>query len=184
MKTLETKRLILRSWQESDADDYFELFSNPDVENAGCKICENLVESIKAVHSLSICREAWAIVLKENDKVIGSIFLCDINRHEYYKEMEYVISVVYQNKGYATEAVKCVLRYAFTELDLLVVAVCHYPYNKKSKRVIEKCGFTYEGTLRKYSRNLSDSVRYSMTKEEWEKANDGAFSTPAISSEV
>ncbi|MBU3811882.1 MAG: GNAT family N-acetyltransferase [Candidatus Niameybacter stercoravium] len=50
----------------------------------------------------------------------------------------------------------------------MVVAVCHYPSNIKSKRVIEKCGFTYEGTLRGYSRNLEDSVRYSMTKEEWE----------------
>jgi RimJ/RimL family protein N-acetyltransferase len=82
--------------------------------------------------------------------------------------MEYVISNTYQNKGYATEAVKCVLKCAFTELDLLVVAVCHYPLNIKSKRVIEKCGFTYEGTLRKYSKNLTDSVRYSMTKEEWD----------------
>ncbi|WP_240268569.1 GNAT family N-acetyltransferase [Paenibacillus timonensis] len=45
---------------------------------------------------------------------------------------------------------------------------CHYPDNPKSKRVIEKCSFTYEGTLRKYSRNLKDSVRYSMTREEWE----------------
>ncbi|GJM77534.1 hypothetical protein HMSSN139_00300 [Paenibacillus sp. HMSSN-139] len=60
------------------------------------------------------------------------------------------------------------MRYAFTELDLCIVAVCHYPDNYKSKRVIEKCGFTYEGTLRKYSRNLKDSVRYSMTREEWE----------------
>jgi RimJ/RimL family protein N-acetyltransferase len=81
--------------------------------------------------------------------------------------MEYVISISYQNKGYATEAVKRVLEYAFIELDLLVVAVCHYPFNIKSRNVIEKSGFTYEGTLRKYSRNLSDSVRYSITKEEW-----------------
>ncbi|BCN30905.1 hypothetical protein bsdtb5_22000 [Anaeromicropila herbilytica] len=51
-------------------------------------------------------------------------------------------------------------------IDLLVVAVCHYPYNIRSKRVIEKCGITYEGTLRGYSRNLTDSIRYSMTKEE------------------
>ncbi len=59
------------------------------------------------------------------------------------------------------KAVKGLLRYAFETLDVLVVAVCHYPDNVPSKRVIEKCGFTYEGTLRKYSRNLFDSVRYS-----------------------
>lgn len=168
MKTLETERLILREWHEKDAGEYFELYKNPDVENVGAKICENINESLESVRSLINCQESWAIVLKENNRIIGSIFLSDINRHDRYKEMEYVISENYQKKGYATEAVKHVLKYAFTELDLLVVAVCHYPYNIKSKRVIEKCGFMYEGTLRKYSRNLTDSIRYSMTKEEWE----------------
>ena len=168
METLETERLILREWQDSDANDYFEIYSNSDVENAGAKICESMNESLESIHHLIKSQESWAIVLKENDKVIGSISLSDINRHDRYKEIEYIISMNYQNKGYATEAVKCLLKYAFTELDLLVVAVCHYSSNLKSKRVIEKCGFTYEGTLRKYSRNLTDSVRYSMIKDEWE----------------
>ena len=113
--------------------------------------------------------KSWAMVLKENNKAIGAMFLCDTNRHISYKEMEYVLSEDYHNKGYMTEAVKCMLEYAFSELNLLIVAICHYPSNIESKRVIEKCGFTYEGTLRKYSKNLEDSVRYSMTKEEWKK---------------
>lgn len=167
MKTLETERLILREWHEKDADEYFELYKNPEVENAGATICKNINESIESIRSLINSQGSWAIVLKENSKIVGSIFLGDINRHDRYRELEYVISGNYQNKGYATEAVKSVLKYAFTELDLLVVAVCYYPFNIKSKRVIEKCCFTYEGTLRKYSRNLADSIRYSMTKEEW-----------------
>jgi len=171
VQTLETERLILREWQDSDAAEYYELYKNSDVENAGAKICESLNESLETIRLLIRSQESWAIVLKGNDKVVGSIFLSDINRHDRYKEIEYVISMDYQNKGYATEAVKCVLKYAFTELDLLVVAVCHYSSNLKSKRVIEKCGFTYEGTLRKYSRNLTDSVRYSMIKDEWESLN-------------
>ncbi|WP_195575567.1 GNAT family N-acetyltransferase [Paenibacillus sp. 1001270B_150601_E10] len=168
MKTLEADRLILREWQESDADEHFQLYNNPDVEHAGAKICGNKEESLEKIRLLMKCQESWAIVLKEHGKVVGSIFLSDINRHDRYKEIEYVISSSYQNIGIATEAVTCVLKHAFSEMDLLVVAVCHYPDNIKSKRVIEKCGFTYEGTLRKYSRNLTDSVRYSMTKEEWE----------------
>ncbi|WP_268627552.1 GNAT family N-acetyltransferase [Paenibacillus alvei] len=167
MKTLESERLILRDWQENDASDYFEIYKNPDVESAGAKICDNINESLESIRLLIKCQESWAIVLKENGNIVGSIFLSDVNRHDRYKEIEYVILECYQNKGYATESVKRVLEYAFSELDLLAVAVCHYPFNIKSKRVIEKCGFTYEGTLRKYSRNLTDSVRYSMTKEEW-----------------
>lgn len=108
--------------------------------------------------------EAWAIDLKKNSKVIGLILLSDINIHNRYREIVYIISTEYQNKGFATQAVKQVLLYAFTELNLLVVAVCYYPNNLKSKRVIEKCGFTYGGTLHKYSRNLMDSVGYSITK--------------------
>lgn len=168
MKTLETERLILREWKESDAADLFEFSKNPDVENAGYRIHESLEESLESIRIWIKCQEMWAVTLKGNGKVIGWILLGDTNRYDRYKEMEYVISVSYQNKGYATEVVKRLLEYAFTELDLLVVAVCHYPFNIKSKSVIEKCGFTYEGTLRKYSRNLTDSVRYSMLKEEWE----------------
>jgi RimJ/RimL family protein N-acetyltransferase len=169
VKTLETEHLILREWQESDAGGYFELYSNPAVKNSGANICENINESLKSIQILIECQESWAIVLKDNGKIVGSIFLSDINRHDRYNEIEYVISENHKNRGYATEAVKRVLRYAFTELELLVVAVCHYPSNLASKRVIEKTGFTYEGTLRRYSRNLEDSVRYSMIKEEWEK---------------
>jgi [ribosomal protein S5]-alanine N-acetyltransferase len=159
--------LILREWNERDSADLFEFSKNPDIENAGCKTHESMEESLEFIRTWIKHQGMWAITLKENEKVIGWILLGDTNRYDRYKEMEYVISVCYQNKGYATETVKRVLEFAFTEMDLLVVALCHYPFNIKSKRVIEKCGFTYEGTLRKYSRNLADSVRYSMTKEEW-----------------
>lgn len=172
MKTLETKRLILREWKESDVTDLFEFGNNIDVENAGCKAHESMEESLELIRIWIKHQGMWAVTLKDNRKVIGWILLDDTNRYDHYKELEYVISVSYQNKGYATEAVKCVLEYAFTQLDLLVVAVCHYPFNIKSKRVIENCGFTYEGTLRKYSKNLTDSVRYSMTKEEWKNLYD------------
>lgn len=169
MKTLETEHLLLRKWRESDVEDLFEFSKSPNVwPKAGGKVHENIEESRKSVGFFMNSEEVWAIVLKENNKAIGAMFLCDTNRHEDYKEMEYVLSEDYHNKGYMTEAVKCMLEYAFSELNLLIIAICHYPFNVESKRVIEKCGFTYEGTLRKYSRDLEDSVRYSMTKEEWE----------------
>lgn len=168
MKTLETERLILREWRESDVFDLHEFSKSPDVMMAGAKVHESIDESLECIKLFIQSQEIWSIVLKKDNKAIGWIGLYDTNRHNKYKEIEFVLSEDYQNKGYATEAVKRILKYAFGELDLMVVAVCHYPLNVKSKRVIEKCGFTYEGTLRKYSKNLSDSVRYSMTKEEWE----------------
>lgn len=168
MKVLETEHLLLREWQENDASDMFEFHKNSSVEMAGAKVHKDIDESLACIRAFIKSQEVWAILLKEIYKPIGWIGLYNSNRHDRYKEMEFILSDDYQNKGYATEAVKRVLEYAFSDLDLLVVAVCHYPHNASSKRVIEKCGFTYEGTLRKYSKNLCDSVRYSMIKEEWE----------------
>jgi putative acetyltransferase len=169
MKTLETDRLFLREWQIEDASEMLEIYKNPNVIlRAGGKVHENLEESLSCIKLLKENQEDWAIVLKESNKVIGNIGLYDINRNNKYKELEFILSESYHNQGYMTEAVKSVLKYAFCDLNLLVVAACHYPYNIQSKRVIEKCGFKYEGTLRKFSKNMCDSVRYSITRVEWE----------------
>ena len=90
-----------------------------------------------------------------------------MNRYNGYKELEYKISSNYQNQGYATEALKRMLAYAFDELELSVVAAWVRSHNKRSVRVLEKCGFIHEGTLRKHARDKSDTLCYSMLKEDW-----------------
>lgn len=71
-----------------------------------------------------------------------------------------------------TEAVKAVIQYAFEELEGIdMLTVFHSPDNMRTKRVIEKCGFTYEITLEKaytgYDGQVSDSVCYSLMKDEY-----------------
>ncbi len=171
MDKLETERLILRGWVEEDLRDFFELYKSDDVKNAGADVCTDMDTSFNNLKNTIINAETWCITLKPDNIVIGTISLSDINRHDKYKEVEYIISEKHQNKGYATEAVKRLIDYGFEELDLLVIVACHYPSNIKSSKVIEKSGLIYEGTLRKYSRNLEDSVRYSITKEDWEQKN-------------
>ena len=168
MKTIVTERLMLRSWQESDADDLYEFGKNETVKMAGWEVMTDRTEAMESIRAWQRTGESWAIVQKETKKVIGEITLEDCGRDERYREMEFVISDAYAGQGYASEAALTILRYAFEDLDMSAVAICHYPDNHASRRVIEKCGFTYEGTLRRYSRHLTDSVRYSMLKEEWE----------------
>ena len=48
-----------------------------------------------------------------------------------------------------TEAAQGALRFAFDQMNLELVSVYHFPFNNRSRRVIEKCGFHYEGTLRR-----------------------------------
>jgi [ribosomal protein S5]-alanine N-acetyltransferase len=100
--------------EESDAADLFEFSKNTDVENSGCKAHESMEKSLEFIRICIRYQDMWAITLKKNGKVIGWILLGDTNRYDRYKEMEYVISASYHNKGYATEAVKRVLEYAFT----------------------------------------------------------------------
>ena len=76
-----------------------------------------------------------------------------------------------------TEAAKAVIDYAFRDLDLVVLAICTGPANRRSQRVIEKCGFKFEGIQRKgyhiYDGTDRDNLVYSMLREEWEAAETG-----------
>lgn len=92
----------------------------------------------------------WAIIDKVTKECIGQIayFLVDSKNH--FAEIEYCIGEEYQCKGLATEATKAVIAYGFDEMNLHKVQICKKTINAASKRIIEKCGLTYEGTLRDY----------------------------------
>ena len=89
----------------------------------------------------------------------------------HFAEIEYCIGSDFQCKGYATEATKAVIKYGFDKINLHKVQICTKTINKASKRVIEKCGFTYEGTLRDYFFFNVDYVGrlfFSMLRSEYE----------------
>lgn len=175
MKTLETGRMILRPWKTEDLDDFYEYARNPEIgPNAGWAPHKDKEESFKILQSFIKSDEVRAIVYKENGKVIGSI---GVHRDEKRAEdinakmIGYVLSEDYWGKGLMTEAVKEVIRYLFEEVKLDIITIYHYPFNARSKRVIEKCGFKYEGTLRMaskiYDGNVYDDVCYSITKDDY-----------------
>lgn len=72
-----------------------------------------------------------------------------------------------------TEAARAVIRYGFETMELPMISIYHNPVNHRSKRVIEKCGFHFEGILRRanriYNGDIRDMACYSLTKEEWRK---------------
>lgn len=174
MRTLETERLLLRGWQLGDLDDLYEYAQNADVGvMQGWKPHESREESLVALNAYIAEDERWAIVLKEKNKVIGSIKTSpDENRGRYYaKYVSYVLSADYWGRGYMTEALKRVIKYAFEEMNVDLLSAFHFPHNIRSKRVLERCGFQYEITIPQggkiYNGQVFDNVCYSILADDY-----------------
>ena len=147
---IETERLILREFNESDLDDFFEYASVEGVgERAGWYHHKTKMISKEILELFIEEKKTFAVVLKENNKVIGSVGIEKYGREESlseffnYKgrEIGYVLSKDYWNKGLMTEAVKAVCDYLFNELDYDFLLCGYYLFNEQSKRVQQKCGF-------------------------------------------
>ena len=176
MKTIETERLILTEWKKSDAPDLYAYAQNPNVgPHAGWKPHADAKESKAIIKQIFLPNQVWAIRDKPTQKVIGSIgFEPDRFRPEIKsKELGYSLSEEFWGRGIMTEAAKAVIRYGFRDLRLDMICICTGPENKRSQSVIKKCGFTYEGTLRKayriYDGSLRDVLCHSLLKEEYEE---------------
>lgn len=155
-KVLETKRLILREFNENDLKDFYEYASVDGVgEMAGWRHHENIAKSKEILNIFINENKVFAIVYKENNKVIGSLGIekygmedrLDEFKYLYGREIGYVLSKDYWGKGLMPEALKCVIDYLFDELNLDFLTCGYYLFNHQSKRVQEKCGFKPYRTL-------------------------------------
>ena len=149
---LETPRLYIRPWRSNDIDDFYEYASVDGVgQMAGWKPHENKEESRQILNLFIEEKKTFALELKENGKVIGSIGIEEYNENKFSgdfikkkgRELGYVLSKAYWGRGLIPEAVQEVIRYCFEELSLDFLTVGHFIWNDQSKRVIEKCGFQF-----------------------------------------
>lgn len=171
---IETERLYFRRFQLSDLDDFYEYAKNPNVGlNAGWQPHKDKETSRIILDTFIDNNNEWAIVYKENNKTIGSIGINSDAKRSVAgaKAIGYCLSEEYWGKGLMTEAVKRMLDYSFQELNAVMVSIRHFPFNTRSKRVIEKCGFCYEGCLRNayqmYNGEIYDEVCYSLLRSEY-----------------
>ncbi|MEG0307192.1 MAG: GNAT family protein [Clostridium sp.] len=174
MKVLETKRLVLRPWRIEDLEDFYEYAKNPNVgPNAGWQPHESMGKSLKILESFIEGNEIWAIVDRKNNKVIGSVgnHGDGKRRSSGARMIGYVLSQDYWGMGIMTEVVERVIKHLFEDIGASIISIYHYPHNIRSKRVIEKCGFKYEGTLRMaseiYDGSIYDDICYSITRGEY-----------------
>ncbi|NLK39994.1 MAG: GNAT family N-acetyltransferase [Clostridiales bacterium] len=154
MPVLETSRLILRRMRPSDCSDMYEYASRSIVTRYLTwnphKSREYTLQYLEYVSTRYRVGDFfdWAMVLRENKKMIGT---CGFTRFDYYNntaEIGYVLNPDYWGQGIATEAVCEILRFGFVELNLHRIEARYMKDNENSRRVMERCGFKYEGMLR------------------------------------
>ncbi len=162
---LETERLILRPWEDSDAECLYEYAKDPQVgPKAGWLTHTSLDESREVIKGVLSAPETYAVVLKSLGHVVGSIGIMTSDRSnikilDKEGEIGFWIGRPFWGQGLIPEALKEIVRYAFEELKLEKLW-CVYSYdNEKSKRVQEKCGFKYHRTNKDVHWKLIDEIR-------------------------
>lgn len=179
----ESEHLLLREVREEDTEDLFELFSDPlvapYVDYAPHRTLEDTKRNLNYWRNRSVMQHLplpYVLVLKEENKVIGNI---DYTRRvrEDGAEIGYQLNSRYWGNGYMAEALAIMVEESFLSMGLRRLQVCHQVGNTRSQRVIEKAGFIYEGTARKYAydrmnKEFADVRFYSLLKEEWKEKRD------------
>ena len=174
---IETKRLILRPCQETEAATLFKYACDPDIGPiAGWPPHISVENSLEIIRTVFSAPETYAVVLKDTGEPVGScgIMFADSLHSATMKsgeaEIGYWIGKPYWGQGLIPEAVKALLSRCFNELALDAVWCGYYEGNSKSKRVCEKSGFKFHHTNRDILSPLGDKRTehfYLMTKEDY-----------------
>lgn len=175
MSELHTTRLLMRMICPEDIDDIFEYSSTQDVgPNAGWKPHENKEETLEIMHSIFLGKEnVWGIILKDSNKLIGSVGLIQDKKrtNERAKMLGYALGKKYWGRKIMPEVAGEVIRYGFEDLGLDLISAYCFPFNIRSKSVLGKCGFSYEGTLKMaekmYDGNVYDNECYILTAKDY-----------------
>ena len=174
---LETERLILRPWEETDAADLYAYAKDNRVGPAAGWLPHTSVEnSREIIRTVLSAPETYAVCRKEDNKAIGSVGLMIGGQSnaclpETEGEISYWIGVPFWGQGLIPEAVRELIRRAFADLRLEALWCGYFDGNEKSKRAQEKCGFTYHHTNKDIQWKLTGDIRTEhltrLTREDW-----------------
>ena len=147
---LQTDRLVLRPFSFDDLQDFFNYASVDGVgEMAGWAHHQDIETSKRILSNFIAEDKTFAIVLKQTNKVIGSLGVEKYGLEEKLTEFDgyqgreigYVLAKEHWGKGLMPEAVKAVINHLFNVANLDFLTCGYYDFNTQSKRVQEKCGF-------------------------------------------
>lgn len=148
---IESSRILLRPWQDSDAEALYKYASDPIVgERAGWPPHKSVEESLEIIRTVFNTPTTWAIVLKDTGEAIGAMGYmpdCPLNLPARPNEplVGYWVGKPYWNQGICTEALQLMLNYIRQETSYTSLISSHFIDNPASGRVVEKCGFLPTG---------------------------------------
>ena len=176
---IQTKRLVLRPWKETDAEDLYTYAKDPAVGPiAGWPVHTSVENCREIIRTVLSAPETYALIDKQTGKAIGSIGLLvgaasNIGLPENEGEIGYWLGVPYWGQGLVPEAVRALLRHGFEDLNLQTIWCGYFEGNEKSKRVQEKCGFIYQCTRENIVWELMHDVRTEhitcLSKQAWQE---------------
>ena len=176
MQTLETERLILRPFTVDDAEGLYAYASHPEVgPPAGWHPHRSLEESRQVIENIFLPSDTLAVVNKADGRLIGSAGFVGKHRKELgepSEEVGYSLARDCWGQGLIPEAVREILRHAFADLGYQAIWAAYYDGNRKSKRVMQKCGMTYRLSRVEPVEQLGETRLahyFAITKREWER---------------
>jgi ribosomal-protein-alanine N-acetyltransferase len=182
---IETARLILRPFLESDAADVFEYLRQPMPNCFACMKLDTLDEASEEMKKrIGETEYCFAIVLKETGKVIGEIDAIP-ERNEPDDDSSpfdtfspcWMLNAAYQGKGYAYEAAYAFFDYLFREKNARRLYAYTEDYNLRSQKLCEKLGMRREGLFVEFvsfvknpdgTPRYENTMQYAILKREWE----------------
>ena len=183
INVIETERLYLRQWQASDFAVFAEINADPEVMKYFPKLLTPKVSDIIASKCQQLIANQgwglWAVSLKDRSKENGA-FIGFVGLNDTHADMSFAPAVEiawrlhkdYWGQGYATEAARAALNFAFTELSLDEVVSFTAVINKRSQLVMERLGMMntranfYHPALDP-NHQLAEHVMYNMTRQQW-----------------
>jgi RimJ/RimL family protein N-acetyltransferase len=177
---IETRRLVLRSLEDSDVEAVLAHRSHPDV----CRYIGPPMTREEVVRHIAERRRSWhggqdgdvlslACELKETGRVVGEGVVRDLSVSAKHAEVGLGLQPQHQARELGTEALVALLRYGFEQLGLhRIYALCDVD-NEPSRRLTARLGMRLEGTLRENAfrhGQWRDELLFSLLDREWEEA--------------
>ena len=178
LPVIETERLILRKLTMRDASDMFRYCQDKEVARHVLWEAHTSILETRAYIRYNLYQyrsgepASWGIVLRETNRVVGTIGYMSYNADNSTVEIGYSLAREQWGKGLMTEALLAVIGETFRTLKVHRIEAMHFTDNPASGRVMEKCGMTHEGHMRERiccKGVFRDVEMWGILRKDWEK---------------